>query len=107
MLLDEHPLSSYAQKVKIALRKKAVASDSELSASFGDGRRDDPFVAANPRAALPVLVGGEPAIFEATVIMEAIEERWPAPPLLERDPVARARARMIETVCDSQYEAVN
>ena len=93
--------------MKVALREKAVASDSEVSGSFGDGRTDDPFVAANPRAALPVLVGGEPALLEPIVIIESIEERWPAPPLLERDPVARARARMIETVCDSQYEAVN
>ena len=29
MLLYEHPLSSYAQKVKIALREKGVAFDAE------------------------------------------------------------------------------
>src|SRR5436190_1961665 len=59
MLLYEHPLSSYAQKVKIALREKSVAFEAELPESFGTGRTDGPFVAANPRAEVPVLFGGE------------------------------------------------
>ena len=49
MLLYEHPLSSYAQKVKIALREKGVAFTAELPESFGTGRTDGPFAAANPR----------------------------------------------------------
>src|SRR5262249_62405250 len=36
-----------------------------------------------------------------------IEERFPTPPLLPAAPVARARARMIEEVCDTYYEAIN
>lgn len=107
MLLYEHPLSSYAQKVKIALREKGVAFDLELPESFGTGRTDGPFVAANPRAEVPVLVDGQTRIFESTVIMEYIEERWPDPPLLPREPGARASARITEDVCDTQYEAVN
>ena len=107
MLLYEHPLSSYAQKVKIALREKGVAFDLELPESFGTGRTDGPFAAANPRAEVPVLVDGPTRIFESTVILEYIEERWPDPPLLPRTPEARAFARMTEDVCDTQYEAVN
>ena len=107
MLLYEHPLSSYAQKVKIALREKGVAFDLELPESFGTGRADGPFAAANPRAEVPVLLDGPTHIFESTVIMEYIEERWPDPPLLPRDPGARAAARITEDVCDTQYEAVN
>ncbi|MGI4793003.1 MAG: glutathione S-transferase family protein [Janthinobacterium lividum] len=107
MLLYEHPLSSYAQKVKIALREKGVAFDVELPADFGTGRTDGPFVAANPRAEVPALIDGDFSIFESTIIMEYIEERWPEPALLPRDPAGRARARMIEDVCDTQYEAIN
>ncbi len=107
MLLYEHPLSSYAQKVKIALREKGVAFELELPESFGTGRADGPFAAANPRAEVPVLVDGPTRIFESTVIMEYIEERWPDPPLLPREPGARAAARITEDVCDTQYEAVN
>jgi RNA polymerase-associated protein len=107
MLLYEHPRSSYAQKVKIALREKNVAFNVELPSDFGTGRTDGPFVAANPRAEVPALVDGDISIFESTIIMEYIEERWPEPALLPRDPAARARARMIEEVCDTQYEAIN
>ena len=107
MLLYEHPLSSYAQKVKIALREKGVAFQLELPESFGTGRTDGPFAEANPRAEVPVLVDGTTRIFESTIIMEYIEERWPHPPLLPREPAARAAARMIEDVCDTHYEALN
>src|SRR5262249_14779030 len=47
------------------------------------------------------------AIFDSTIILEYIEDRWPEPPLLPETPVARARARMIEEVCDTYYEAIN
>lgn len=106
-LLYEHPLSSYAQKVKIALREKGVAFRAELPEDFGTGRTGTPFAAANPRAEVPVLIDGEARVFESTVIMEYVEERWPDPPLLPREPAARAFARMTEDVCDTQYEAVN
>lgn len=107
MLLYEHPLSSYAQKVKIALREKGLDFTAELPEDFGTGRRDGPFAEANPRAEVPVLVDGDVTLFESTVILEYVEERWPEPPLLPRDPAARARARLTEEVCDTQYEAVN
>ena len=107
MLLYEHPLSSYAQKVKIALREKGVAFDLELPETFGTGRTDGSFVEANPRGEVPVLIDGDLRLFESTIILEYIEERWPEPALLPRDPAARARARLTEEVCDTQYEAVN
>jgi RNA polymerase-associated protein len=107
MHLYEHPLSSYAQKVKIALREKGVPFVAELPEGFGTGRGDGPFAAANPRTEVPVLIDGDATVFESTVILEYIEERWPEPPLLPRDPAARAFARVTEDVCDTQYEAVN
>ena len=107
MLLYEHPLSSYAQKVKIALREKGVTFTAELPESFGTGSAEGPFAAANPRTEVPVLIDGDVTLFESTVILEYVEERWPDPPLLPRDPAARAFARITEEVCDTQYEAVN
>lgn len=107
VLLYEHPLSSYAQKIKIALREKGVAFTAELPDSFGTGRAAGPFAEANPRTEVPVLIDGTVSIFESTIILEYIEERWPDPPLLPRTPAARAFARITEDVCDTQYEAVN
>lgn len=106
MLLYEAPGSPYVQKVKIALREKAVAFEVELPESLGTGQTDGPFGLGNPRAEVPMLVDGQTRIFDSTIIMEYIEERWPNPPLLPRAPEARAFARMTEDVCDTQYEAV-
>jgi len=106
MLLYEAPGSPYAQKVKIALREKAVAFELELPESLGTGRTDGSFGMDNPRAEVPMLVDGQTRIFDSTIIMEYIEDRWPNPPLLPRSPEARAAARITEDVCDTQYEAV-
>jgi RNA polymerase-associated protein len=107
MLLLEHPLSSYVQKVKIALREKQLTFAVETPAELGSGRSGGAFREANPRIEVPVLIDGAVRIFDSTIIMEYIEERWPDPPLLSRDLAARAFARITEDVCDTQYEAVN
>jgi glutathione S-transferase len=107
MLLYEHPLSSYVQKVKIALREKDVAFTPELPVGIGSGSAAGGFQDASLRAEVPALVDGDVRIFDSTIILEYIEDKWPTPPLLPRDPAGRARARMIEDICDTHYEAIN
>jgi RNA polymerase-associated protein len=107
IILYEHPLSSYAQKIKIALREKGVAFTTLLPEGLGSGQPNPEFAALNPRMEAPVLVAGADRIFESTIILEYIEERWPAPALLPKTPGGRAFARITEEVCDSQYEAIN
>jgi glutathione S-transferase len=107
MLLYEHPLSSYAQKVKIALREKGLAFDLEIPPALGSGNSTGPFAAASPRLEVPTLVDGDTRIFDSTIILEYLEDKYATPPLLPRDPAARAEARMIEDVCDTLYEAIN
>ena len=107
MLLYEHPLSSYAQKVKIALREKGLAFEVETPAALGSGTAAGSFAAASPRNEVPALIDGDARIFDSTIILEYLEDKFPTPPLLPRDPTARAEARMIEDVCDTLYEAIN
>ena len=107
MLLYEHPLSSYAQKVKIALREKGLAFEVETPAALGSGTAAGSFAAASPRNEVPALIDGAARIFDSTIILEYLEDKYPSPPLLPRDPAARAEARMIEDLCDTLYEAVN
>jgi len=107
MLLYEHPLSSYAQKVKIGLREKGLNFDVETPNALGSGKAAGPFAAASPRNEVPALIDGDARIFDSTIILEYLEDKYPAPPLLPRDPLARAEARMIEDVCDTLYEAIN
>jgi glutathione S-transferase len=107
MHLYEHPLSSYAQKVKIALREKGLDFTVETPVGLGLGTAGGRFAEASPRNEVPTLIDGEARIFDSTIILEYLEDKHPSPALLPRDPAARAEARMIEDVCDTLYEAVN
>src|SRR5215470_19130270 len=105
IVVYEHPLSPYAQKVKIALAEKGIPFECRLPDFVGG---DDPaFASANPRLEVPALVDGDTRVFDSTVILEYIEDRWPTPPLLPSTPAERARVRMIEDLCDTYYEAIN
>jgi glutathione S-transferase len=103
----EHPLSPYAQKVKIALREKGVEFEVALPGGVGAGGAGGDFVRANPRAEVPALIDGDVEVFDSTIILEYIEDKWPTPPLLPPTPAARAKVRMIEEVMDTHYEAIN
>jgi len=54
-----------------------------------------------------VLIDGEARIFDSTIILEYLEDRFPSPALLPAGAAERARVRMIEEVMDTHYEAVN
>src|SRR6187455_517851 len=107
LTLYEHPLSPYAQKCKIALYEKGVEFEAVLPDLLSARRSSNDLAAANPRQEVPALIDGDTAIFDSTIILEYIEERWPSPPLLPKLPAERARVRMIEEVVDTQYDAVN
>ncbi|MBZ6378359.1 glutathione S-transferase [Pacificimonas flava] len=102
----EHPLSPYAQKLKIALDEKGIAYSATLPDGIGSG--DTPSLAGESfRGEVPVLRIDGHSLFDSAVILDFIEERWPDPALLPADPLARAHAREIEEVCDTHYEAIS
>src|SRR5690242_7979486 len=105
IVVYEHPLSPYAQKVKIALAEKGVEFECRLP-DFMSGQDPD-FAAANPRLEVPALVDGDVRVFDSTIILEYVEDRWPRPPLLPATPAERARVRMLEDLCDTYYEAIS
>lgn len=107
IVLYEHPLSPYAQKCKIALYEKGVPFELKMPTAIGSGHADTDFLKANPRAEVPALIDGDLAIFDSTIILEYVEDRFPSPALLPRDPKARAKARMIEEAMDTHYEPIN
>lgn len=108
LVLWEHPLSPYAQKLKIALREKGLPFEARTPSGIGSGAAAEEFAASSPFREVPTLVleDGE-ALFESTIILEYLEAAYPKPVLLPDNPVLAARARMIEEVMDTRYEAVN
>ncbi|MCR9261959.1 MAG: glutathione S-transferase family protein [Pseudomonadaceae bacterium] len=102
----DHPLSPYGQKVKIALLEKGVDFQAVMPDAIGSGRTVGEFADASPRGEVPALIDGDVAVFDSTIILEYIEDRWPEPSLLPADPAQRARLRMLEDVMDTHFEAI-
>jgi glutathione S-transferase len=107
MKLYSGPLSMFGAKVEIALREKAL--DFELvMVPFDPARGYEPkhpeVRRINPKSQVPVLVDGDNLeIFDSTQIFEYLEDRHPIPHLWPRDPVPRARARLLELRSDEVY----
>ena len=106
LVLWEHPLSPYAQKVKMALREKGVPFEVKMPVGIGAGSTDDTFAAASPRREVPALEHGATTIFDSRIIVDYVEDMWPTPPISPSAPAERARARMIEEAVDTQLEAI-
>src|SRR5262245_50942308 len=92
--------SPFGWKVRIALAEKKVAYE----AIAPENKNEDPaFARLNPFRKTPVLVLEDGrTIYESTVVNEYLEEVYPNPPMLPKDPYERARVRMIEDTFD-QY----
>ena len=66
--LFDHPLSPYAQKVKISLHEKGLAFQAPLPGGLGAGGAAGDFVEASPRAEVPALVDGDVRVFDSTIM---------------------------------------
>ncbi|MFZ4076389.1 MAG: glutathione S-transferase N-terminal domain-containing protein [Legionellaceae bacterium] len=80
----------YSHQVRIALAEKGVNVEI-LPAKKNDP--SDALLALNPYGTLPILIDRELVLYEARIIMEYLDERFPHPPLLPVYPVARAETR--------------
>ena len=96
MKLYSYFRSSAAFRVRIALNLKGVAYDTISIHLIKDGglNRRPEFRAVNPQMRVPVLVmpGGE-HLLQSLAIIEYLDETYPQPPLLPKDPIARAKVR--------------
>ncbi len=80
----------YSHQVRIVLAEKGVNVDI-ISGKQGEIRND--LLAVNPYGTIPTLIDRELVLYEARIIMEYLDERFPHPPLLPVYPVARAETR--------------
>ncbi len=107
--LFEHPLSPYVQKVKIVLYEKGLPFE-RVAVDVHAPTEDEvfqEFVMASPRREVPALVDGDARLFDSTVILEYLDERYENQQTSPPQAAERARVRMLEEMMDGEYEAVN
>jgi maleylacetoacetate isomerase len=80
-------------RVRIAMNLKGIAhEDTYLHLEKGD-QFDPGYRAVNPQMVVPTLIDGDVKLFQSLAILEYLEEKYPNPPLLPKDPAARAWCR--------------
>jgi glutathione S-transferase/RNA polymerase-associated protein len=94
-------------KVKMALLEKKLEFNAIVPEGLANGTTGGAFVDASPRAEIPALIDGDVQLFDSTIILEYLEDKWPTPALLPKTPAERARVRMIEDIMDCLYEPNN
>ena len=105
MKLYSYFRSSAAYRVRIALNLKGIAYETvsvHLVKDGGHNKRPE-FRAINPQMRVPVLVtpAGD-TLTQSLAIIEYLDETHPEPPLLPKDPIARAKVRALAELiaCD-------
>ncbi|HEY0136627.1 MAG TPA: glutathione S-transferase family protein [Nannocystis sp.] len=93
--------SPYAWKVWLALEHKQLPYELRTLSFDSRENRAPEYLGLNPRGKVPTLVDGDFALWESTVILEYLEDRYPARPLLPADPRTRAVARRIAAEADA------
>lgn len=95
MILYDYARSSASYRVRIGLALKGLTYR-RVAVDLPSGeQRSAAWRALNPQGLVPALEIGGQILTQSLAILEWLDETHPAPPLLPKDPVARARARAI------------
>ena len=86
MKLHGYFRSSASYRVRIALNLKGLGAE-HLPHHLRKGEQRDPaYLAINPQGLVPTLQDGSTTITQSLAIIEWLDEIYPEPPLLPKDP---------------------
>jgi glutathione S-transferase len=92
--------STHASKTKVVLEEKRLAYRIENLPPGNLWKKPPEMLARHPLGKVPYIEDDGRTFFDSTVIGEYLEERYPTPPLMPSDAVARARVREAEQFID-------
>ncbi len=87
--------SSNSDRVKIALAEKNLSWEGIRIRLANRDQKQPEFLKLNPYGKIPVLAEDGKMLFESCIINEYLEEKYPNPPLMPKDPYLRGRGRVL------------
>ena len=100
MTLFSLPTCAMSHCARFVLHEKGVTADIEF---YDQSDPPEDLLELNPNAISPTLIERDLVLYDARIIMEYLDERFPHPPLHEMDPVSRANARMLIKRIDQDW----
>jgi glutathione S-transferase len=97
------PLCNFSAKVRFALAEKAIAFELvevPFSLEAGQMPKHPSVLSISPKAETPVLLDDTLQLYDSTVLLEYLEDRYPTPPLYPSGAAQRARCRLLEAQAD-------
>lgn len=106
MTLFASPTCVLSHCVRLVLHEKDVIATINF---FDPANPPEDVLEVSPEAdASPTLIERDLVLYDARIIMEYLDERFPHPPLHRMDPVSRAKSRMIIKRIDQDwYQLLN
>lgn len=95
-------VSNYYNKVKLVLLEKGIEFTEELNWAS----KDEATLACSPLGKVPFIVTDQGALCESQVIVDYLEDAYPEPPMLPRDPFERAKLRELIVFMELHLELV-
>ena len=105
LVLYHHNISVCAQKVRIALAEKKLPHERRHIDLMNAEQVTPDYLKINPKGVVPALVHDGQPVIESTVIMEYLDDAFPARPLRPAAPLARAKMRVWAQVPDAALHA--
>lgn len=99
--------SSAAFRVRIALNLKGLQYESLPKAFARNEHRTPDYLALNPQGLIPALAIDGVVLSQSLAIIEYLNDRHPAPPLLPEDPIDRARVRSMAMAIACEIHPLN
>jgi glutathione S-transferase len=93
-LYDAVP-SSNSDRTKIALHEKGLPYERTTLVLANRDQKRPEFLKLNPYGKVPVIDDDGKILFESCIINEYLDEKYPHPPLMPKDPYLRGRGRVL------------
>lgn len=100
MTLYSDARDHYSHRVRMVLAEKGVTIE---IIDVDPANKPEDLAELNPYNTLPTLLDRDLVLYESTVIMEYLDERFPHPPLLPVYPVQRALSRLWITRVEKEW----